>query len=198
MNVEKLEELDRKFELFKEKMGSTNHPFTRDTLDFLDKHRPNKAFQYWALVMLQRELDRAHTEDLASQIWDLEGRINELLGHGAAVIKERDELRAKANAVPEGFVLVPKEGIETWYLDEGEGLWMEDPDHWLCDLDAGEVQEVSRKEYMVTNSTPLFAVKPWDESDGDVGIWRLVDSRGEAEKLAANCEAMLEAQGQVG
>ena len=109
MDVEKLEDLDRKFELFKEKMGSTNHPFTRDTLDFLDKHRPNKAFQYWALVMLQRELDRAHTEGLASQIWDLEGRINELLGHGAAVIKERDELRAKSNAVPEGFVLVPKE-----------------------------------------------------------------------------------------
>lgn len=105
-------------------------------------------------------------------------------------------LRAKASAVPEGFVLVPKEGIETWYLDEGEGLWMEDPDHWLCDLDAGEVQEVSRKEYMVTNSTPLFAVKPWDESDGDVGIWRLVDSRGEAEKLAANCEAMIEARGE--
>ena len=109
MDIEKLEELDIKFELFKEKMGSTNHPFTRDTLDFLDKHRPNKAFQYWALVMLQRELDRAHTEDLASQIWGLEGRINELLGHGAAVIKERDELRAKSNAVPEGFVLVPEE-----------------------------------------------------------------------------------------
>lgn len=122
IDIEKLEELDRKFELFKEKMGSTNHPFTRDTLDFLDKHRPNKAFQYWALVMLQRELDRAHTEDLASQIWDLEGRINELLGHGAAVIKERDELRAKSSAVPEGFVVLAIKDVREILSTAGDAL----------------------------------------------------------------------------
>lgn len=194
MDVEKLEDLDRKFELFKEKMGSTNHPFTRDTLDFLDKHRPNKAFQYWALVMLQRELDRAHTEGLASQIWDLEGRINELLGHGAAVIKERDELRAKANAVPEGFVLVPKESITHFWQDndEPENFCSKESDFdCLGDgVDIGDVLIVNKYKQANIGVEKLFGVwcscepKPFTRSTIE---FRLFETHAEAK------QAMIEA-----
>ena len=63
----------------------------------------------------------------------------------------RDAWQAsKAQAVPNGFVLVPKKSIEHWYLDEGEYLWMDEPDNWLCDMDVGDVQEVEHKEHIVT------------------------------------------------
>ena len=69
---------------------------------------------------------------------------------------------AKANAIPDGFVVVPRKSIEHWYLDEGECLWMDEPDNWLCDMDVGDVQEVEHKEYIVTESNTLYATKVWD------------------------------------
>ena len=92
LTLKKLDDLDLKFKAFKEKIEVTDHPYTRETVDFLDKHRPNKAFQYLALMMLQKELDQTHTQNLASEIWELKDRINELLGRGYEVIQERNEL----------------------------------------------------------------------------------------------------------
>ncbi len=102
---------------------------------------------------------------------------------------------AKANAIPDGFVVVPRKSIEHWYLDEGESLWMDEPDNWLCDMDVGDVQEVEHKEYIVTESNTLYATKVWDDEDQAVGSWEFFNSKDDAaEKAAEYCNAMIEAQ----
>ena len=100
---------------------------------------------------------------------------------------------AKAQAVPEGFVLVAKKSVEHWYLDEGESLWMDEPDNWLCDMDVGDVQEVEHKEYIVTESNTLYATKVWDGENQDVSSWEFFNSKDDAEKAAEYCKAMIEA-----
>ena len=102
---------------------------------------------------------------------------------------------AKAQAIPEGFVVVPRKSIEHWYLDEGECLWMDEPDNWLCDMDVGDVQEVEHKEYIVTESNILYATKVWDGENQDVSSWEFFNSKDDAEKAAEYCKAMIEAQG---
>ena len=104
---------------------------------------------------------------------------------------------AKTQAVPEGFVVVPRKSIEHWYLDEGECLWMDEPDNWLCDMDVGDVQEVEHKEYIVTESNTLYATKVWDGENQAVGSWEFFNSKDDAEKAAEYCKAMIEAQEQA-
>lgn len=104
---------------------------------------------------------------------------------------------AKAQAVPDGFVLVAKKSVEHWYLDEGESLWMDEPDNWLCDMDVGDVQEVEHKEYIVTESNTLYATKVWDGENQDVSSWEFFNSKDDAEKAAEYCKAMIEAQEQA-
>lgn len=103
---------------------------------------------------------------------------------------------AKAQIIPDGFVLVPKKSIEHWYLDEGEYLWMDEPDNWLCDMDVGDVQEVEHKEYIVTESNTLYATKVWDAENQAVSSWEFFSSKDDAEKAAEYCKAMIEAQEQ--
>ena len=102
--------------------------------------------------------------------------------------------QAKAKAIPDGFVLVAKKSVEHWYLDEGESLWMDEPDNWLCDMDVGDVQEVEHKEYIVTESNTLYATKVWDGENQDVSSWEFFNSKDDAEKAAEYCKAMIEAQ----
>jgi len=92
LTLEKLDQLDQEFEKFKANLVNTENKPLKDMVAFLDKHRPNKTFQLWALMMIDREKKREHTEFLSSQLWTAEDQINELLGRGAEVIKERDEL----------------------------------------------------------------------------------------------------------
>ena len=101
---------------------------------------------------------------------------------------------AKAQAIPDGFVVVPKKSVEHWYLDDGESLWMDEPDNWLCDMDVGDVQEVEHKEYIVTESNTLYATKVWDGENQAVGSWEFFNSKDDAEKAAEYCKAMIEAQ----
>ena len=108
---------------------------------------------------------------------------------------------AQKQAIPEGFVLVEKSKTEHWYLDEGENMWMEEPDYWLCDMDIGDVQAVKHKEYLVTESNTLYATKVWDDENDDVDTWQFFKSQDEAEKAAAYCKAKFweeEVQEQVG
>ena len=120
--------------------------------------------------------------------FELERLIDLAIG-GLGEIKE-------SQAVPEGFVLVAKKSIEHWYLDEGEYLWMDEPDNWLCDMDVGDVQEVEHKEYIVTESNTLYATKVWDGENQDVSSWEFFNSKDDAEKAAEYCKAMIEAQGE--
>ena len=100
---------------------------------------------------------------------------------------------AKAQAVPEGFVLVPVKEIKTWYLDDSEGIYREDPE-WLCDIPVGEVVEVEHRVSYELDQDPVFAAIQWDEENSDVGYYRTFKSREQADKVAAHCKAMNEAQ----
>ena len=99
----------------------------------------------------------------------------------------------KAQAVPEGFVLVPVKEIKTWYLDDSEGIYREDPE-WLCDIPVGEVVEVEHRVSYELDQDPVFAAIQWDEENSDVGYYETFKSKVEAEKVAAHCKAMIEAQ----
>lgn len=103
-----------------------------------------------------------------------------------------DEL-TKAQAVPEGFVLVPVKEIKEWYLDESENIYREDPD-WLCDISIGDVVEVEHRVSYELDQDPVFAAIQWDDKNGDVGYYEIFKSKAEAEKVAAHCKAMVEAQ----
>ena len=105
------------------------------------------------------------------------------------------EQAAKAQAVPEGFVLVPVKEIKTWYLDDSENIYREDPD-WLCDISIGEVVEVEHRVSYEFDQDPVFAAIQWDEKNSDVGYYETFKSKAEAEKVAAHCKAMVEAQEQ--
>lgn len=100
---------------------------------------------------------------------------------------------AKAQAVPEGFVLVPVKEIKEWYLDESENIYREDPD-WLCDISIGDVVEVEHRVSYELDQDPVFAAIQWDDKNGDVGYYEIFKSKAEAEKVAAHCKAMIEAQ----
>ena len=105
------------------------------------------------------------------------------------------EQAAKAQAVPEGFVLVPVKEIKTWYLDDSEGIYREDPE-WLCDIPVGEVVEVEHRVSYELDQDPVFAAIQWDEENSDVGYYETFKSKVEAEKVAAHCKAMVETQEQ--
>ncbi|MDC4542842.1 hypothetical protein OHV61_03990 [Acinetobacter baumannii] len=103
--------------------------------------------------------------------------------------------KAKAQAVPEGYVLVEKKNTEDWYLDEDEGMWFDHDgiDNSLCDLDAGQVQAIKHKEYLITESNTLFASKVWDEANEQIGFWEFFKTKEEAEEAATHCKAMIKA-----
>ena len=105
------------------------------------------------------------------------------------------EMWQAAKAVPEGFVLVPVKEIKTWYLDDSENIYREDPD-WLCDIAIGEVVEVEHRVSYELDQDPVFATIQWDEKNGDVGYYETFKSKDEAEKVAAHCKAMNEVQEQ--
>ena len=100
---------------------------------------------------------------------------------------------ATAQAVPEGFVLVPVKEIKTWYLDDSENIYREDPE-WLCDIPVGEVVEVEHRVSYELEQDPVFAAIQWNEKNNDVGYYETFKSKVEAEKVAAHCKAMVEAQ----
>lgn len=92
MELKQLEQLETEFVKFKANLKNTKHQHTKDTVAFLEKHTGNEAFQIFALLKMDRDKNLTHTQNLASQIWDMQDHISELLGRGAEVIKERDEL----------------------------------------------------------------------------------------------------------
>lgn len=55
LTLEKLDQLDQEFEKFKANLVNTENKPLKDMVAFLDKHRPNKTFQLWALMMIDRE-----------------------------------------------------------------------------------------------------------------------------------------------
>ena len=80
-------------------------------------------------------------------------------------------------------------------IGESGNIYREDPD-WLCDIPIGEVVEVEHRVSYELEQDPVFAAIQWDEINGDVGNYETFDTKEEAEKVAAHCKAMIEAQEQ--
>lgn len=158
----------------------------------------------WGLWVVQAKQNKTEIDSLKAEKHGAE------IGHEHFVkqLKERhsqeiEQLKSENAALKEKltkvaggeYVVVKKDDIENWYLDEGEYVWYEKDsiDSYLEDIDNGEVLEVQRKEYVVINSNPVFATNVYEDADNI--NWELFDSKEEAEKAATHCKAMVEAQG---
>lgn len=153
----------------------------------------NTALAVW---LIQAREKQAEIDSLKAENEELKTAYS---GTNAALLEQlkiNSDLHEKLLGVSDGeYVVIKKDDIENWYLDEGEYVWYEKDsiDGYLEDLDNGEVLEVQRKEYVVINSNPVFATNVYEDADNI--NWELFDSKEEAEKAATHCKAMVEAQG---
>ena len=165
-------------------------------------HRVNTGWAMWKKAInfndQQAEIDSLKAENISLQkkIQYQDTQLSDVDNYYVLAKKEIDQLKENLAKVESGeYVVVKKDDIENWYLDEGEYVWYEKDsiDGYLEDIENGEVLEVQRKEYVVINSNPVFATNVFTDSDNIE--WELFDSKEEAEKAAAHCKAMVEAQG---
>lgn len=160
----------------------------------------NTAWGLWVVQAKQNktEIDSLKAENISLQkkIQYQDTQLSDVDNYYVLAKKEIDQLKEKLAKVESGeYVVVKKDDIENWYLDEGEYVWYEKDsiDGYLEDIENGEVLEVQCKEYVVINSNPVFATNVFTDSDNIE--WELFDSKEEAEKAATHCKAMVEAQG---
>ncbi|MBF7693908.1 hypothetical protein [Acinetobacter pollinis] len=109
---------------------------------------------------------------------------------------EITELKQKLEKIESGeFVLVPTSDLQTWYLDEYEGLWLDKDgiDGGLSEIDIGEVSEVKKQKQYSIKIPSVFVTLPW--IDGEVGEWQEYATKEEAEKVAKHCKQMFDADG---
>lgn len=84
--------------------------------------------------------------------------------------------KSKAQAVPEGFVLVEKTKIKTWYQDDDEPEnFCNSESDWDClgdCIDNDEIMQVNKIQQATISTTPMF------------GVWKLMclDQHGDAAK----------------
>lgn len=105
-------------------------------------------------------------------------------------------LKQKLEKLESGeFVLVPTSDLQTWYLDEYEGLWLDKDgiDDGLSEIDIGEVSEVKKQKQYSIEIPSVFVTLPW--IDGEVGEWQEYATKEEAEKVAKHCKQMFDADG---
>ncbi|MCU4364681.1 hypothetical protein KTG70_05720, partial [Acinetobacter variabilis] len=105
---------------------------------------------------------------------------------------------AKAQAVPEGFVLVEKSKVRTWYQDddEPENFCNSESDlDCLGDcLDDDNIIAVNIHESAHISTRKVFGVWKSNSPTDIHSKFILVDSHEEAEKIVASNKAMIEAQ----
>lgn len=104
---------------------------------------------------------------------------------------------AKASAVPDGYVLVEKSKIHTWYQDgdEPENIASNESDiECLGDcLDRDEIMEVNVYESAHISKKTVFGVWKSNSPTDIESNFILVDTYEEAEEILAANEAMIEA-----
>lgn len=106
--------------------------------------------------------------------------------------------KAKANAMPEGFVLVEKSKIRTWYQDddEPENFCNSESDlNCLGDcLDDDDIVAVNIHESAHISTRKVFGVWKSNSPTDIQSNFVLVYSREKAEEIVASNKAMIEAQ----
>lgn len=102
---------------------------------------------------------------------------------------------AKAQAVPEGFILVPKADLESWHLWDGDSdnMYRDHYSESICDdVELGAVFEIDAK--MAFKVGPIYVVPIY--SDSDDFEYEEFESEELANKAAAENKATIEAQEQ--
>jgi hypothetical protein len=135
-------------------------------------------------------------ERMFSKIEQMKTQVNTLdemlLNQGEALAQ------AKAQAVPEGFVLVEKSKIRTWYQDddEPENFCNSESDlNCLGDcLDDDDIIAVNIHESAHISTRKVFGVWKSNSPTDIQSNFVLVDSREKAEEIVASNKAMIEAQ----
>lgn len=93
------------------------------------------------------------------------------------------------------YVLVPKKELTIWYFNEAEGMWLEEADNFLCEVEAGQVFTVQRQHNF---SLPeVYVARPWSEEEQWSDHYKEYSTKEEAEQVALHCKAMIEAQGKA-
>ena len=100
----------------------------------------------------------------------------------------------KAQAVPEGFVLLEKKGLRDTYYWDGCEYVVDHPSEYEMELERGEI--VTLEKWQRTKETNVYCANIFSDEDN----FELVqfDSLEEAEKAVAANKAMIEAQEQKG
>ena len=98
----------------------------------------------------------------------------------------------KAQAVPEGFVLLEKKGLRDTYYWDGCEYVVDHPSEYEMELERGEI--VTLEKWQRTKETNVYCANIFSDEDN----FELVqfDSLEEAEKAVAANKAMIEAQEQ--
>lgn len=132
-----------------------------------------------------------------------EGYESEDLDFGKLIdlaLKELEEVEVQA--VPEGFVLVEKSKVRTWYQDDNEpGNFCNSESDLDClgdCLDDDDIIAVNIHESAHISTRKVFGVWKSNSPTDIQSKFILVDSHEEAEKIVASNKAMIEAQGQKG
>lgn len=111
------------------------------------------------------------------------------------------EQAAKAQAVPEGFVLVPKENISCYWQDndEPENLCSNESDFdCLGDcIDLGEIMEINKFTQAHVNKEILFGTWFAEALDPSEKANFFVGTHAECLEIVAKNKAMIEAQEQI-
>ena len=96
----------------------------------------------------------------------------------------------KAQAVPEGFVLLEKKGLRDTYYWDGCEYVVDHPSEYEMELERGEI--VTLEKWQRTKETNVYCANIFSDEDN----FELVqfDSLEEAEKAVAANKAMIEAQ----
>ena len=99
---------------------------------------------------------------------------------------------AKAQAVPEGFVLLEKKGLRDTYYWDGCEYVVDHPSEYEMELERGEI--VTLEKWQRTKETNVYCANIFSDEDN----FELVqfDSLEEAEKAVAANKTMIEAQEQ--
>lgn len=150
---------------------------------------------YWGYGRAASAIDRMQDEFIVSPM-SASGRRDVYPEETHDLWKELQAV--KAQAVPEGFVLVEKSKIRTWYQDddEPENFCNSESDlNCLGDcLDDDDIIAVNIHESAHISTRKVFGVWKSNSPTDIQSNFVLVDSREKAEEIVASNKAMIEAQ----
>ena len=188
-------------------MGIQKMPTLAEKQEFWAEQLPNFEATYWLpshfeyVIFDMEQGNYVIKDDLSPDFEDDATEIWHRVNTGWAMWKKAINFgRKQPQAVPEGFVLVPKENISCYWQDndEPENFCSNESDFdCLGDcIDLGEIMEINKFTQAHVNKEILFgtwfaeAIDPSEKANFFVG------THAECLEIVAKNKAMIEAQGQ--